>query len=178
MKIIIISILFIGLFNSNTEQLTQNNPQTEVSFKVKNLGFSVEGEFTDVVFESNFNRDDLDDSFINATIKIKSLDTGNRKRDKDLMKAKYFDVDKFAEIKYNSTEIEKLQDNNYKLTGNLTIKKTTKLVTILIEIDDSNENLVIKSDFVLNRGDYNVGKKSWVMSNKVKIKVLYTINIK
>jgi len=92
------------------------------------------------------------------------------------MKAKYFDVEKFAEINFTSTKIEKLQENNFNLTGNLTIKNTTKLITIPFEIDTSKESLVIKSEFEINRRDYKVGGKSWVMSDQVKIKVLYTVD--
>jgi polyisoprenoid-binding protein YceI len=174
MKTFIVFLLIIGFFSSNPKHLIQNNAETEVSFKVKNLGISVEGEFTDLIIESNFNIDDLTNSYIKATIKVNSLDTGNKKRDKDLMKAKYFDVDNFEEINFTSTKIEKLQENNYNLTGNLTIKNTTKLITIPFEFDD--KNLMIQSDFELNRRDYKVGGKSWAMSDQIKIKVLYSIN--
>jgi len=176
MKTIIVFLLFTSFYNSKPIHLIQNSTDTKVSFKVKNLGVSVGGEFTDVLFDSNFNIDDLNNSFIKATIKVISLDTGNKKRDKDLLKVKYFDVDNFSEINFSSTKIEKLQENSYSLTGNLTIKNTTELITVPFEIETSNGSLVIQSEFELNRRDYKVGGKSWAMSDQVKIKILYTIN--
>jgi polyisoprenoid-binding protein YceI len=175
MKTIILSILLLGLINTNPEYYSDNSNDTIVSFKIKNMGFYVEGVFTDVLFNSNFNKSELNNSFINATIQVKSLDTGNKKRDKDLMKAKYFDVDKFPEMNFTSTKIIKFQENNYKVTGNLTIKNSTKLITIPIQIDEDNKELLTKSDFELNRRDYKVGGNSWVMSDEVLITVLFAI---
>jgi len=79
MKTIFVFLLFISFFNSNPTHVIQDSPEKEVSFKIKNLGVSVGGEFTDVLIESNFDIDDLNNSFIKATIKVISLDTGNKK---------------------------------------------------------------------------------------------------
>ncbi|NOY48637.1 MAG: YceI family protein [Chlorobi bacterium] len=167
MKTIFYSVLFLGLFNSSPTHNIQNISEVEVTFKIKNLGISVGGKFTDVIFESDFNKDDLDNSFINATIKVNSLDTDNKKRDEHLMKADFFNVEVFPSIKFSSTKIERLQDNSYSLIGDLTIKNTTKLVTIPVLIN----NTTLNASFTLNRKDYGVGGNSWIMSNKVKIEV-------
>lgn len=174
MKTIFYSFLFLGLFHSSPTYYIQNAPNVEVTFKIKNLGISVGGKFTTVILESNFNKDDLDNSFINAIIKVNSLDTGNKKRDEHLMKSDFFDVDNFPEIVFKSAKIEKIKDDDYKITGNLTIKNTTKLVTIPIFIDETKEHLVFNSSFELNRRDYGVGGKYFVLANKVKIKVQFS----
>jgi len=68
MKTLFYSFLFLGLFNSNPTRDIQYVSKAEVTFKIKNLGISVSGQFTDVIFENNFNKDDLDNSFINVII--------------------------------------------------------------------------------------------------------------
>jgi len=175
MKTLFFTLFFLGLFTLNPENIIQEDSDTKVTFKVKNMGIFVDGKFTDIAIESNFNKDDLNNSFIHAIIQVASLDTDNKKRDKDLMKSKYFDVNKFKEIKFISTKIEKSEGNKYKLTGNLTIKNITKLVSIPFEIIVGDSDQVISANFELNRKDYKVGGNSWVMSDEVFIEVKYLI---
>jgi len=167
MKAIISIFLFLGLFNVTHKALGQTNPKAQITFKIRNMGISVNGKFTDVSIEKSINKNDLDNSFINATIKVSSLDTGNKKRDEHLMKSDFFDTESFPEIIFKSTIIDRNKGDDYKITGHLTIKSITKLVTIPVLINDTTLN----ASFTLNRKDYGVGGNSWIMSNKVKIEV-------
>jgi len=83
------------------------------------------------------------------------------------MKSDFFDAESFPEIIFKSVIIERSNGDDYKITGNLTIKNTTKLVIIPVLINDTTLN----ASFTLNRKDYRVGGNSWIMSNKVKIEV-------
>ncbi len=170
MKAIISIFIFLGLFNVTYKTFGQTNPEVKITFKIRNMGVSVNGKLTDVSLEKSFNKNDLNNSYINVTIKVSSLNTGNKKRDEHLMKSDFFDADNFPEIVFKSAKIEKIKDYDYKITGNLTIKNTTKLVTIPVLIDETTLN----SSFELNRRDYGVGGKSWILSNKVKIQIHFS----
>jgi polyisoprenoid-binding protein YceI len=65
-----------------------------------------------------------------------------------------------------------LSTNNYNLKGNLTIKNITKVITIPLLIEDAT----LSSSLDLNRIDYGVGRKSWILSRKVKIEVELVLN--
>ncbi len=65
------------------------------------------------------------------------------------------------------------QELRYKLTAKLSIKNTTKLISIPLEIIENNDSLMIKSNFEINRKDYDVGGNTWVLSNIVKIQVVF-----
>ncbi len=54
-------------------------------------------------------------------------------RDNHLKSADFFDVEKFNEIKFESTQCSKLDDENYSLKGNLTIKGVTKEVVLNVD---------------------------------------------
>ena len=168
MKIFLLTILLLELYQENTMQITQVDKRAKVAFKIKNMGVFVKGEFTDFKFDSHFNNESLNSSFINADIQVSSLDTGNSKRDKDLKKEKYFDLDQFPNIKFTSARIDKLTENSYRLEGNLTIKNVSKKIIIPLEIDTKNH---LTANFELNRLDYKVGSKSWIMSDEVIIEV-------
>ncbi|MFL0162023.1 YceI family protein [Aquirufa salirivi] len=107
---------------------------SEIQFKVKHLMITnVTGGFTDF----NVNAESSDESFadakINFTAKTSSISTGNEQRDAHLASADFFEADKFENISFSSTGIEKSSDDEFNLLGNLTIKDVTKPVKIHVE---------------------------------------------
>jgi polyisoprenoid-binding protein YceI len=157
--------------NAQKEILT--DPEIKIDFKIKNLGINVKGNFSEINITSYIDKDNLDNNYVNANIKVNSINTGNNKRDEHLLKEDFFDADKYEEIRFKSANIKKLQDNSYSLTGNLTIKNTTKIISIPLEINEAENSLIIKSKFEMNRRDFDIGGSSWVLSDIVKIEVVY-----
>jgi polyisoprenoid-binding protein YceI len=157
--------------NAQKEILT--DPEIKIDFKIKNLGINVKGNFSEINITSYIDKDNLDNNYVNANIKVNSINTGNNKRDEHLLKEDFFDADKYEEIRFKSANIKKLQDNSYSLTGNLTIKNTTKIISIPLEIKEAENSLIIKSKFEMNRRDFDIGGSSWVLSDIVKIEVVY-----
>lgn len=154
------------------QTLTQDKEKTTVDFKIKNLGLNVDGHFSEVTIASNFNKDNLSNSFINATIDVKSIDTGNDTRDESLSEEDYFDMSNYPSIILKSTSIKK-SGNNYELEAMLTIKDTTKKISIPLTVTTDGKMVLMTANFELDRRDYDVGGNSWVMSDVVKINVNY-----
>lgn len=165
-------MVFCSLFFTPTSILSQ---KTSIDFKIKNIGFYVDGSFSKATATSNFEASNLSASFINAIVEINSINTNNKKRDKHLLETEYFDEANYKQMELVSTKIEKISNNNYNLTGKLTIKNTTKTIVIPLVISENKQSIVINTNFELNRRDYGVGGRSWVMSNTVKINVKHTI---
>lgn len=108
---------------------------SEVGFSVKHLMVSnTKGKFT--FFETDIDFDTKTKEFkkLSATMDVNSVNTNNEKRDAHLKSADFFEVAKFPEIKFVMTSYEKDGDDEGKVTGNLTIKGVTKLVTLDAEI--------------------------------------------
>ncbi|ANI90037.1 hypothetical protein A9P82_12540 [Arachidicoccus ginsenosidimutans] len=106
---------------------------SSVSFKIRHLLISnVTGNFTS--FDATLEKDG--DDFLNAkvsfTAQTASVDTNNEQRDAHLKSADFFDAEKFPEIKFVSTGVEKDGDI-YDITGDLTIKDVTKSVVLRAE---------------------------------------------
>jgi len=173
-KIVLIITVFVSVFFISTSAKAQSN-LTTIDFKIKNIGVFVDGNFSNITVTSNFDTHNLENSFMNATVQINSINTNNKKRDKHLLESSYFDESNYKQMKLVSTKIEQVSTNEYKLTGKLTIKKTTKTVVIPLTISDSEKAITVKGNFKLNRRDYGVGGNSWVMSKEVKIQVKHTI---
>ncbi len=170
---LILAVCIICSISLSAQMGIQTDTEIIVNFKIKNLGINVKGNFSEINITSYIDQDNLDKNYINANIKVNSLNTGNNKRDEHLLKEDFFDAGKYEEIRFKSANIKKLQDNRYSLTGNLTIKNTTKLISIPLEIIESNSGLTITSNFEMNRRDFNIGGGSWILSDVVKVEVIY-----
>ena len=155
---------------------------SEITFKVKHLMITnVKGEFKK--FESTLNAADA--SFKNATasatIQVGSISTNNDDRDNHLKSADFFDADQFSTIQFESTSLERFDDENGQLKGNLTIKGITKEVSFELEFGGiskdpwGNEKVGFSLNGKINREDFGL---TWnatletggvLVSNDVKI---------
>jgi polyisoprenoid-binding protein YceI len=103
---------------------------TSVGFAVRHMVISeVTGNFKDFDITVSTSTDDFSDAVIDATIKVASIDTDNERRDNHLKSDDFFYAEKFPEIKFRSTSFEKVGENKYNITGDLTIRDATKKVT-------------------------------------------------
>ena len=172
-KSVFLIVFILGIFSLQAQQLIQNKSETKVEFKIKNFGVHVSGSFSEVEIISFIDMSDLESSYINAVIEVGSINTGNVKRDKHLLKDDFFDTDHFPLLKLESTKIEKISETNFKLEGKLTIKNTTKIISIPLELILNNDSIIITSNFKINRRDFDVGGNIWVLANNVKIRVVF-----
>ncbi len=135
---------------------------SSIVFSVQHMVISeVTGTFKDFNVSFLSSKDDFSDATISATIAVKSIDTGNERRDGHLKTDDFFNAEKFPAIKFQSTSFEKVGDGHYKIKGNLTIRDTTKEVSI-----DAVLNGVIpsgkgmrsgwKATLAVNRFDYGL----------------------
>jgi polyisoprenoid-binding protein YceI len=100
-------------------------------FKVRHLGLStVTGRFAK--FAGTFQLDPATGQAGSASLKIEtaSVSTDNERRDGHLRSPDFFAADSFPQISFESTRIEKLSGNKYRMAGNLTIRGVTKPVTL------------------------------------------------
>jgi len=103
-------------------------------FSVRHLMISnVRGEFTKIGGSVLLNPADPTKSSVEVTIDAGSLSTREPQRDEHLRSADFFDVAKYPTLTFRSKRIEKLGEEFFKVTGDLTIHGVTKEVTFDIE---------------------------------------------
>ena len=134
---------------------------SEITFKVKHLMISnVKGEFR--TFQANIDGEDFTNSIISANIDASSISTNNNDRDTHLKSPDFFEVEKYPEITFVSKSIKKVDDDEYQLVGDLTIKGTTKEITLDTEFGGfmkdpyGNEKAGFSISGKLNRKDFGL----------------------
>lgn len=136
---------------------------SSVNFKVKHLGITfVSGKFEK--FDGGIIGDvnNMEQATVFFNVETASINTGVEARDKHLRSADFFDVEKFTAMSFESTSIEKVDNENYKLNGILQIKDASKPVTFDVKyggaVKDRNgiETIGFIAKNTINRFDFNV----------------------
>lgn len=148
--------------NSENKTTWKIDPaHSEILFKVKHMMITnVKGEFRKFDAEVLSNGDDFSNAKINASIDASSIFTNNNDRDAHLKSGDFFDAEKHNQLRFESTEVTKVDDENYRLKGNLTIKDKTNEVSLNVEfggtVKDPYGNQ--KAGFSLNG---KINRKDW-----------------
>ena len=71
-----------------------------------------------------------EDSSVSVVLDTASLDTGNAERDTHLRSPDFLDVERFPELSFVSTSVERTGDDTLKITGDLTIRDITKPIEL------------------------------------------------
>jgi len=96
---------------------------------------TVTGKFTSYNAEAVTPGDDFSQAKIHFTADTASVSTGNEQRDGHLKSDDFFNSEKFPQMTFNSTAVNKVSDTGYKVTGDLTIRDITKSVTLDVEFN-------------------------------------------
>jgi len=106
---------------------------TQVEFSAKHLGMmTVRGHFAEVTAGGSIDVEHPEKSQVEATINTLSIRTHNEQRDKDLRSSNFLEADKFPTMTFKSTKLELEGPDKATLTGDLTIKGTTKPVKLKV----------------------------------------------
>lgn len=134
---------------------------SEITFKVKHLMISnIKGEFK--TFDASIDGEDFRFSNIKATIDSGSISTNNDDRDAHLKSPDFFEVEQHPEITFVSKSLKKVDDDEFKLIGDLTIKGTTKEIELDTEFGGfmkdpyGNEKAGFSINGKLNRKDFGL----------------------
>ncbi len=103
---------------------------SDATFAVKHLVIStVRGHFGKTTGTIKMDESDVTRSSVQAAVDVNTIDTRVPDRDKDLKSANFFDAEKYPTMTFTSTKVQKAGEGRLQVTGDLTIKGTTKPVT-------------------------------------------------
>ncbi len=136
---------------------------TQVEFSAKHLGMmTVRGQFEDVSTVADIDPDHPEAASVEVTIQTVSVKTNNPARDNDLRSGNFLEVEKYPVITFKSTGVQAAGENHFKLTGDLTIKETTRPVTLDVskygEFNDPmmGHRIAYGATTQINRKDYGL----------------------
>ena len=109
---------------------------SSVDFKVRHMGISsVKGSFDSFSGSVIQENDELKE--VNVDIEVASINTNDEQRDGHLKSADFFDVENNPKMSFKSTAISKNADGSYAVTGDLSMKGTSKPVSFQATIGEA-----------------------------------------
>ncbi len=107
---------------------------SEIHFKVKHLMINkVTGSFNKFEGSIETPNEDFNQAKVSFSADIVSIDTGMEMRDSHLKGAEFFNAEKYPQLRFESTSMEKIGDVIYLLKGNITILDTTLPIQLDVE---------------------------------------------
>ena len=146
--------------------------KSSIDFVIRNVGINVDGHFEVFNIETDF---DATGKLlrIKGIIKASSIKTGIDSRDEHLLKADYFDIENYENITLVSKIIESKPDGVFSVLAILAIKDKSKEIVIKVNRDKVDNHYKMTSNFTINRRDFDIGGRSFILGNMVKINVLH-----
>jgi len=118
---------------ANTKWVADST-HSELGFKIKHLMITnVSGTFNSFEADVQSENEDFSTAQIEVRIKTSSINTNNLQRDEHLRNSDFFEVEKYPEILFKSTRVEKQDNETFFLYGDLTIKGITKPIKLNAE---------------------------------------------
>lgn len=156
-------LLVVLPFSINAQNKWKIDPvHSSIQFDVTHLVVStVSGKFTEFSGTVETKNESFENAKVEANVDVKSITTENLTRDNHLKEDDFFNAEKYEQIKFKSEYFKKVADNEYLLSGDLTIRDVTKKVSMkavhtgTITIGDKIVS-GFRVNFTINRFDFNL----------------------
>jgi polyisoprenoid-binding protein YceI len=170
-----------------TGTYTIDPTHSEIAFSVRHaMVTTVRGQFTEYDGKLQLDGANPAASTAELTIKVVSIDTNQEQRDGHLRTGDFFDAESHPEITFTSTAAEQVDAETYRLTGDLTIKGTTKPVSIDFTFNGAakdlygNERVGFEGSTTINRTDWGLSYNAALETGGVligeKVKLSFDIS--
>jgi polyisoprenoid-binding protein YceI len=165
-----------------TGEYTVDVAHTRIGIRARHaMVTTVRGAFGNFAGEARLRPADPPSSSVTLRIRTASIDTGNADRDAHLRSPDFLDVDTYPEIVFTSTGVEQLDDDQYAVTGDLTIKDVTRPVTVDFTVTGSaldpfgNLRVGFEGALAILRSDWGLTWNAaletggWLVSDRIQI---------
>ncbi|AUG78130.1 polyisoprenoid-binding protein [Kitasatospora sp. MMS16-BH015] len=137
---------------------------SSIGFAVRHaMVTNVRGTFAEYEGKLHLDGDNPANSSAELVIKVASIDTNQAQRDEHLRTGDFFSAETYPEMVFRSTAAERLRGDAYRMTGDLTIKDTTRPVTLDLEFTGQATD-AYGVDRVGFEGSATIDRTAWGLS--------------
>ncbi|MED7953103.1 MULTISPECIES: YceI family protein [unclassified Streptomyces] len=136
---------------------------SEIGFSVRHaMVTNVKGRFTEYDGKLHLDGTTPVNSSAELVIKVASIDTNQTQRDEHLRTGDFFAAETYPEMRFRSTSAERVRNDTYRMTGELTIKDTTRPIVLDLDFTGTAtdaygaERVGFEGSAVLDRTDWGL----------------------
>ena len=170
--------------NDLTGTWTLDHTHTRLGFVTRHaMVTKVRGSFNDFTGTVTVPAEDIEDATAEVTINASSIDTRNADRDGHLKSNDFFAMEDHPQITFTSTKIAPNGSGGVDVTGDLTIKGTTKSVTIPFDFEGTatdpfgNQRAGFEGTTTINRSDFGLTWNAALETGGVLVSEKVTLEI-
>ena len=159
--------------NINIDEFYPVEPShSYVGFSVKYMGYAmVRGRFADFQGTIRYDENKIENTSVTFRVQTASIDTDQEWRDNDLKSAQWLDTANFPVMMFTGKSVS-VRNDGFDITGELTIKNTTKSVTLrmdppsgLLKDTRGDHQVIFTGSLTIDRTEFGVEGQRW---SKVK----------
>lgn len=159
--LLLLSIFVVYSVQSQT-RWKADPAHSSIQFEVSHLAIStVTGKFTAFSCELESKKNSFEGAKVDAKVEVGSVSTENLTRDKHLKEDDFFNAKQYPQMTFVSESFKKTADDQYEVTGTLTIRDVSKKITFpatysgMINMGDKTIS-GFKASFTINRFDFKL----------------------
>ncbi|MFJ7311753.1 YceI family protein [Pseudomonas sp. NPDC098747] len=150
-----------------------NTTASQISFTYNQMGSRMYGTFGKFDATLDFDTDNLASAHTTLHIDLTSIDAGSEDANTELVKPAWFDTAKFPVAVFESSRFTQVSENQYRITGRLTLKGISREVEAPVELKTGNAIGIFDGELLLKRDEFGLGAGEWadtVVSKDIAIK--------
>jgi polyisoprenoid-binding protein YceI len=148
-------------------------------FKINHMGFSSYiGRFNEFDVSLNFDPNNMESSSIEAVIDMRSIDVNNPAFATTLLGGPWLNTENFPQAVFRSLSVEKIENEQLLVQGELTFLGTTQAVTMMAKLNGAANNpltrkytLGFAANLRFKRSEFGLKKFIPVVSDEVEIEI-------
>ena len=179
-RTLLVSVCTLGLLASTraaVETYKIDPVHSSVGFTIRHFFSNVPGMFTTFSGTIVVDRDNLENSTVEAVIEVPSIDTRVAQRDTHLKSPDFFDAPKFPVIIFKSKSWKKTGEDTFDVAGDITIKGVTRevvLKTKSLGFGPGMQGAMLsgwEASTTLNRNDFGITTFPKVLGDDVAVTI-------
>ena len=151
--------------------------QSEIDFTIKQMGVSVDGKFAKWSADIAFDPKKPETGKVAFTIDTASATFGSPEVDSEVPKPAWFNVAKFPTATFASTAIKASGAGKFAVQGKLSIKGTSKDVTVPVALAQSGGVTTATGQFAIKRNEFKIGEGEWADTSQLADDVIVKFRI-
>jgi len=170
----IAAVLTLPAISHADEFKTVQLDKSTLSFGYKQMGVPMDGHFKKFAVQMNFDPANLTASKAQFDLDLASIDVGSDEGNDEVIGKQWFNIKSYPKATFTTSSIKSLGGNRYEVSGPLTIKGRTKIVTAPATITIQGKIASFDGAFAIQRSDYSIGEGEWAsfdtVANQIQIK--------
>ncbi len=151
---------------------------SKIVFSAEARFFSADGRFRKFSVKADVDDKALENSKVNVTVEVASIDTNNERRDNHLRSKDFFDAANYPNANIEIKSIRKLASNSYEADGGITIRGVTKPIRLPVKVvlfEDGR--LRLRGEVELKRQEFGVSYQSRLNPIQDVVGVRYEVSL-